>query len=250
MCNGKVVPMVGSVKLQVEVKIDSAKDIRRQIEAACLRHLEKPDERDSLKMGSLLGNFANDLRSALNYTMRFYVDHKLKSLITSDEFRDVKKKRGHDFPWAEHENDFETKPVIIHTKQHFPAIYRLLEQNQPFRGVVWLKQFMRISNDDKHVKINVVAIPKIVGMAAGVGINPIRLPKIIGNALVVNNGPMDVKVYSLPCYFAPLHAFATESGWRMFFLEVDEGQLKEVLPFADFLIRSVEQLVTDFEALL
>jgi hypothetical protein len=244
----------GLMNSQAAIKIDAAKGHRTHVEELCLQYIVSPNKQDTLSLGASFGDLANDLRSALNYTMRLFIDEHLKLLVTSKEYEKIQNSRKYDFPWAEDPDKFVNmpghKPTVGLIQQHCPNVYRFLEQQQTYSGNERLKQLMMISNQDKHVGINVVDAPLFVSISgfAADG-KPINIPKIMGNQLVLTSDIAGWQTYPLPCYFAPLNMFATSKGWTKFFVEVDDRS-KDVLPFADDLISYVEQLVEDFEALI
>ena len=63
-----------ALKNLAQVKLESADEIKQKMMLLCLKQCKSPDNRNLLRIGSLLGDFANNLRSALNYTMRHFVE--------------------------------------------------------------------------------------------------------------------------------------------------------------------------------
>ena len=87
------------------IKIESAREAREGIVKICLRHVHSPDDADSKRLGAKFGTLVNNLRSALNYTMRSFVSNKLNSLIAADSGK-VIDERGMDFPYAKEKGTF------------------------------------------------------------------------------------------------------------------------------------------------
>lgn len=78
------------------VKIESAREINREILELCLSYVTSQEGKLLIKIGSRLGDFTNNLRSALNYVMKEFVQTKLEPQLSPSEFKKVK--RNADFP--------------------------------------------------------------------------------------------------------------------------------------------------------
>lgn len=231
----------------VTVKIGNAGEILRRLERSCIRHLESPDSQDVLEIGALFGDLANNLRSGLNYVMRFFAEERLQPRLDANTY----KKLDHDFPYRHSRTEFDKIRIIRETQKFFPSIYGFLESVQPYHsGYEWVGQLMAISNDDKHVRINVVNVPRFGDISALQNGRPVRKPMIAGNHLFVVHDDHVTRRHRLPCYFDPYRAYATQNGWKTFFLPVGDNQNKVVIRFARSLRDSVVKLIGDFEKLL
>src|SRR5262245_5437630 len=115
----------------------------------CYKHIEKPSETSQLEIGARLGDFSNNLRSALNYTTSYFSETKLKSVLTTAEYKKLERHR--DFPYSNSQSGFNDKLIVKHVQAHFSSVYTVLEQAQPYHtGQAWLAHLMLLSNTDKH----------------------------------------------------------------------------------------------------
>lgn len=239
----------GGILNLAQVKLERSNEIRQQIMLLCLEQCESPNDRGLLRIGSHLGDFANNLRSALNYTMRRFAESKLKPVLSPRDYK--KAKRQQDFPWSDSKKGFDKKLIVDHTKNHYVPVYQFLERTQPYHpGKKWIKHLMRISNRDKHEVINEVVAPNMVDIA---GINPDgtphSTPQAFGDKLLVTSTEKP-HVHPLPCYYFPYGAFALKGGnWAFFFIVIDGTKLN-LTRFMEQVPKNVEALINDFNALM
>jgi len=240
------------MKNLAQVKLDNASEIGQRIMLLCLKQCESPNDRNLLKIGAHLGDFANNLRSALNYTMRHFVEVRLKPVLSHDEYKEVRKNQ--DFPWSDGRGDFDKKAVISHTKNHHKPVYDFLEGVQPYyQGNEWLRHLMRISNRDKHEIINEIKEPHaaVVGFMNPDG-TPHPSPGFFGpgldRILVKSNDEPQVRI--LPCYYYPYGGFAVKGGkWAFFFICIDQAQLG-LTRFIERVPQNAKNLIDNFNALV
>lgn len=235
-----------------QVKLESANEKRQQIMSLCLKQCESPNDRNLLKVGSGLGDFTNNLRSALNYTMRHFVKTRLKPALSCGEYKAIR--RNQDFPWAASKANFDKKDVIKHTRNHCMAVYDFLEGVQPYhQGNEWLRYLVRINNIDKHEIINEIREPT----ATGVGFmnpdgTPHPSPGFFGPGLdriLVKSDP-EPHVHLCPYYYCPYGGFATKGGkWAFFLISIDQCRLG-LTRFMERVPQGVKNLVDDFNALV
>ncbi|MDH4136604.1 MAG: hypothetical protein OEW09_07820, partial [Anaerolineae bacterium] len=62
----------------------------------------------------------NNLRSALNYTMRHFIEVRLKSVLSRSEYKKIR--RDHDFPWSDSRAGFDKKAVVGYVRSHSKPI--------------------------------------------------------------------------------------------------------------------------------
>jgi hypothetical protein len=98
------------MKNLAEVKLENADEIGQRIMKLCLKQCELPNSRNLLKIGAYLGDFTNCLRSALNYTMRHFVEINLKPSLSPNEYKRIRGKQ--DFPWSDSRGEFDKKEII------------------------------------------------------------------------------------------------------------------------------------------
>jgi hypothetical protein len=233
----------------VSVKFDSADEVKEKIMSLCLKQCESQDRRNLLRIGSALGDFANNLRSSLNYTMQHYADSKIKPVMTVSEYKNLK--RHLDFPWSNSKTEFDTKSIIIYIRNHDNAIYQLLEQIQPYHSDnEWLRYLMQISNRDKHEVINEIGAPGFEDMAfLNHDGTTHDKPGFFGDKLLVTSDKR-AQVHLLPCYYYPYGAFASkEHRWILFFIMIDQTKLG-LTRFIENVPQKVERLVNGFNTLL
>jgi hypothetical protein len=240
------------LKNLAQVKLENANEIRQRIMSLCLKQCESPDDRILLKIGSYLGDFANNLRSALNYTMRRFVEARLKSVLSHSEYKAIR--RHQDFPWSHSKANFDKKDVVRRTRNHCRPVYDFLEGVQPYhQGNEWLRCLMSISNRDKHEIINEIKEPT----ATAVGfMNPDGTPHLGpdffgpgSDRILVKSGP-EPHVHVCPCYYYPYGGFAIKGGkWAFFLISIDQRRLG-LTRFIERVPRNVKNLIDDFDGLI
>ena len=241
-----------ALKNLTQVKLESADEIRQKIMLLCLKQCESPDNRNLLRIGSQLGNLANNLRSALNYTMRHFVETRLKPVLSPKEYKGLK--RDQDFPRSDSRTAFDKKLIVSHTRNHCKVIYYFLEKAQPYhKENEWLRHLMRISNRDKHEKINEIRKPEAtaVGFMNRDG-TPHPDPSFFGPGLdriLVKSDP-EPHVHMCPCYYYPYRAFAVMGGkWAFFFISIDQSDLG-LTRFIEIVPQNVKTLIDNFNSLV
>lgn len=237
---------------QPQVKLETADEKKQQIMMLCLKQCKAPDDIKLLKIGSSLGDFVNNLRSALNYTMQHVVEASLKPALPSSEYKALK--RNQDFPWFDSRTDFDKKDLVKHTRSHCKPIYDFLEGVQPYhQGNEWLRDLMRISNRDKHVIINQITDPEMLAIAfMGPGGTPHRGPSFFGSGLdriLVPSNP-EPHVHLCPYYYYPYGMFAVKGGkWALFLVLIDQKKLG-LTRFLENTTPNVKTLIDNLIALL
>lgn len=235
-----------------QVKLESADEIKRKIMLLCLEHCKSPNDRNLLKVGSYLGDFTNNLRSALNYTMRSFVTTELEPILSASEYKEIKRKL--DFPWSDSRASFDNKPVLKHIKSHHMSLYNFLEGVQPYhQGNEWLRHVMRISNRDKHEIINEIKEPHATGVAfISLDGTSYPSPGFFGpdlDRILVPTGK-EPHVHLVPYYYRPYGGFAIKGGkWAFFFISIDQVQLG-LTQFIENVPQKVRKLTDDLNALI
>ncbi len=238
-----------AVKDLTQVKMEHADELKQQIMQLCLRHCAASDDRTLLRIGSYLGDFTNNLRSALNYTMGKMIELKLKPALLPSDYRKVK--RDHDFPWANDRTRFDNITIVTHFRSHYPQLYAFLESAQPYhQSKEWLRYLMRISNRDKHEIINEVSSPDIVDVVAvGSDGTTHAKPEFFGDYLLVVAAKKP-HLHPLPFYYRPYGAFATNSGkWSIYYVLLDQSKIG-LIQFTERTLVNVEQVIKDIAALM
>lgn len=234
----------------VQVKLESAHEIRQKVMLLCLKQCESPDDRHRLKIGSYLGDFTNNLRSALNYTMRQFAEARLKPVLRPAQYKALRR----DFPWSDSRTAFDKKAVIEHTRSHCETVYDFLEGVQSYHeGNEWLRHLMRISNVDKHVIINEIKHHKATAVSP---MKPNGTPHPFGGffgpgldrILVIRES--QTFVHQCPHYYHPFGAFAAKGEkWVFFFISIDEVNLG-LVRFMERVSQNVKALIDNFTVLL
>ena len=230
MLRGHALSDVGGkvLKSAVQVKLEGADRLRREIMTLCLVQCQSPDDRNLLRIGSQLGDFTNNLRSALNYAMRYVVQTRLAPLLSPDESKRLERRQ--DFPYAETKERFDKVRIVPHIRNHLALVYGLLEKVQPYHeGNEWLGHLMTISNVDKHVVIVQTEdqTARAVCFLWSDG-TPYPAPSFFGPGLdriLVKSRP-EPHVHLCPCYYAPFGGFAAKGGrWVFFLVSFDDTRL-------------------------
>ncbi len=227
-------------------KIERSVVVSKEIFDICLMHAKEDDPRLLEKVGVLLGDFVNSLRSALNYTTRAIIIREVFPKLTPKEHK--KLERNLDFPWSSSEEKFLEKPLAKHLIEVNKPLFDILHEFQPFNtGNEWLEYLMVFSNKDKHVIANEVrsAIPGNI-----LTINPdgttINEPWFVNNKLVVFTDQEPIWL-ELPLYFEPLKSFASTSGnWIMYLIPLNEHSS---LGLIDFTIDTPRKIVNMLAAM-
>jgi hypothetical protein len=133
------------MKTIIQVKLEGADERKQEIMRLCLQQCLSPNDKNLLKIGSYIGYFANNLRSALNYTMNHFFETRMKLALSPCEYKSVR--RNKDFPWTDSKTTFDKKELVTLTRNNYRAAYDLLERVQPYhKGNEWLARLMKISN--------------------------------------------------------------------------------------------------------
>jgi len=230
-------------------KIERSVIVSKEIFDICLLHAKENDPRLLEKVGVLLGDFVNNLRSALNYTTRAIIMREVFPKLTENEQK--KLERNVDFPWSSSRENFLKKPLVRQLKKVDKPLFDLFYKFQPFNpGEEWLEYLMVFSNKDKHIITNEIrsAIPGHI-----LGINPdgstINEPWFINDKLVVfsNQEPIWLE---LPLYFEPLKSFASTSGnWIMYLIPLNELSSLGLIDFTIDTPRKVVNILAAMDAL-
>lgn len=232
----------------MQVKFESARELKDKIMVLCLQQCNSPTEKNLLRIGSLLGDFANNLRATLNYTTVNYAQTRIQPLLPKKDYD--KLKRFIDFPWAENKGQFDSKAIIPIIRNNDATVYQFLEKAQPYHeGNEWLKYLMQISNTDKHVIINEVRAPQAADMVLINRDNTThRAPTFFGDKLLIMHGDHP-HFYSLPYYYYPYGAFAIMGErWILFLTLIGDVPLG-LTRFLESAPDHVQKLVKDFTAL-
>lgn len=239
------------MKNLAQVKLENADEIRQQIMSLCLKQCESPNDRNLLKIGSYLGDFTNNLRSALNYTMRHFVEARLKPVMSHSKYKEVRRKQ--DFPWSDSRVAFDKRAIVSHTRNHCKSVYDFLETAQPYhQGNEWLRHLMRISNRDKHEIINEIREPQATFVAfRNPDGTPHCGPSFFGPGLdrILVKSP-EPHVHPCPCYYYPYGGFAIKGGkWAFFWIPIDQLRLG-LTRFIERVPQNVKKLIDDFNTLI
>jgi hypothetical protein len=119
------------------LKVERATEIADDLYNICLEHAST-DDPDLLKTaGSLLGDYVNNLRSALNYTMRGILKREVLPGLSTSDRRNLA--RNTDFPWSTSEKQFVRKKPCKIIKAADEPLYKRIRRFQPYHpGNEWL----------------------------------------------------------------------------------------------------------------
>ncbi len=95
------------------MRVSRAAEISANLFQLCIEHAIAEDPSLLTQAGILLGEFANNLRSALNYTSRTYIEREVLKKTTAKR---QKWMRNLDFPYASSKEEFDKKPICKATK--------------------------------------------------------------------------------------------------------------------------------------
>jgi len=231
------------------LKAERAIAIGSEIFQICLEHAKSDDQELLLKCGSLLGDFVNNLRSSLNYTMRGIINREVIPKLSSSKKNKFERKM--DFPWSISEKKFESKQSIKILREVDEPLFKRIRRFQPYiPGNEWLGQLMKLSNKDKHVVLNKVQSPTASTFLAFLPDGTqLKEPWFTGEHLVIfsEEGPKKAK---LPYYYEPLNAFATpRHTWSLYIIPVEERYSLDLVKFTQTTPLKVVYILAALEAL-
>ena len=210
----------------IQTKLLNAKTRHDEIFSLCLNECRSPETKNLLQIGSLLGDYTNNLRSCLNYKVKMYVEKEIKDKLTPDLYSKIEKKI--DFPWAKTKSNFDKLLFIKTIRKIDTNFYNLLVSTQPFhQGNKWLQFLMMISNNDKHISITKVERPIISAICASGNQqkNFMFFGKDQEYILFITPDSNPVK-YELPIFVNQLGLFAVRGGkWMLFWVLIDQVKL-------------------------
>jgi hypothetical protein len=212
-------------------KTQRAVEIADELFELCLRHAASEDPQLLIHAGTLVGDFANNLRSALNYTARAIIQREVLPKLPPAQQKKLNRKL--DFPWATIQMDFEAKPICRAIKSASTPLYERLWCLQPFHpGNEWLAHLMTLSNRDKHIIINNILAPTVSSFLAFLPDGTqLKEPLFVGDKLVIitKDGPVQA---DLPFYYSPLNAFATpRKTWGIYMVPIHERFRLDLLDY-------------------
>lgn len=191
-------------------------------------------------MGGYLGDFVNNLRSALNYAFKDYCEQR----------KFPKKKDGKristDFPYGLTKDEFDSKKVISLVSKFDPNLYKYLEEIQPYhpkQGL--LGNIMKISNMDKHeVLVTVQNFDIDSFFFTGLTVfKPIHL----GDKVLVGYSDGKPDFFATPFYHSVFRMYALPNGkWLNFMIPINDHFL-EFIPFIRNTGGSVVKILNKFQ---
>lgn len=240
---------MGSYIHQSLAKAQRAVEIADELFALCHAHASSEDPRLLTRAGALVGDFANNLRSALNYTARAIFRRDLLPVLSASRRKKVS--RDLDFPWAMSLQKFDAKPVCQAMKELAGPLYKRVRRFQPFHpGNEWLGHLMTLSNTDKHVVLNNVLAPTASAFVAFLPDgSQLREPWFVGDKLVIlaKDGPVAAE---LPYYYVPMRAFATpRKTWNLYMVPIVEGFSLDLVEYTRTTPLRVVRILAALEAL-
>ncbi|MBL8078140.1 MAG: hypothetical protein JNM55_09290 [Anaerolineales bacterium] len=267
--------MISTYTLEnINIKIEQAYENAKKALELCGNYAVAQDPKDLKRLGGYLGNYVNNLRSALNYATTDYSNQR--------NFRDKKGKplRNTDFPYSFVEDDFKSLPLVSLMSKTDPELYDFIEEIQPYhhyksssfktgafiatnnqilmtgmddnksdspKFTNWLGNIMQISNMDKH---NLLVHPQEMNINTFAILDEnFFQPKHMGVAVMVgekNGEPIFVKT---PCYVPQVRMFALKDlKWLNFMIPMDGGFL-EFIPFMQGTAKGVADKLNKFSSL-
>lgn len=229
----------------IQIKLEHTQELHDKIFATCFEQVRLQNERNLKKIGSYVGDIANNMRSALNFAMRDFADSCLQGLINP--------KANVDFPSVvTTESDLRKNIRIMQPiADNFPHVYQFLELAQPYhKGNSWLENIIHVSNIDKHITVNQVVHSNIHQVGTRVK-SPVRYyptPNylirhvIATNTLIFNEVPNFVDRYQL--------FVSSEGKWVSFRIPLKENISLDVMRFSTLTPPKVKQLIDDFYNLI
>ena len=224
--------------MEIESHIEqSLAKTQRSIEIAdeifdlCKVFLSEEDKTLLIRIGALLGDFTNNLRSSLNYCTRVILQEYLLSRL--EPKRAKRRALNLDFPWAKNKTEFDRQNTINAMREISLDLYQAFERFQPYyKPNEWLGDLMRLSNRDKHEIINLVISPTASGFVAispgGIQLQP---PAFVGDKLVffIEKKPVAA---NLPYYYPSYKAFATpKKTWSLFLVPMNQTKSLDLISF-------------------
>ena len=203
--------------MQSLAKVERAVEISNEIFSQCEEFIITDDKKAMMRLGSLLGDFVNNLRSALNYCARTLIINHVEAKLEPKRAKNLVRKV--DFPWAKNKDAFDAILPVKTIREASEFLYKSFERFQPYhKGNDWLGHLMILSNRDKHEVINHISPPIASSVIAFDNREKrIRDPMFVGDKVILfhNIEPVYAK---LPFYYPYYRAFATPKHTWMLFL--------------------------------
>ena len=232
----------------IQIKLQNAENLIPGIMKLCLREATYPRGRQRSKIGVLLGDMAQALRSALNYAMWDFAESNIKLRVSEDEYEKVR--YSHDFPIEEDKESFEESRsrIVRHIASDFAGIYQFLERAQPYHDQGKHLWYLKVISNYAAHTIPIKAQPVRANDVAFVRVKP----RILGNQVIVPSpGGSSHRIYpSIPCFVEELKMFVSKKKkWVVYLIELGEGAKPNLIPFVHTANRKVTQLVSEFYTL-
>jgi len=231
--------------LKAERSIEIADDLYK----LCLEHASTDDSALLDRAGSLLGDFVNNLRSALNYTMRGILTREVIPKLSSSKKKELE--RNMDFPWATSEKKFAKHKLCNIIEPVDKPLCTRIRRYQPYHpGNEWLGHLMKLSNTDKHVVLNRVRSPTASSFLAFLPDGtPLKEPWFVEDRLVLFTED-GLRQASLPYYYEPLKAVATpRETWNLYLVPVEDRFSLGLIDFTRTTPLRVVHILAALEAL-
>jgi hypothetical protein len=232
------------------IKVQRSVEISNDIFQSCLDHIKEENPELLLHIGSLLGDFSNNLRSALNYTTSEIIRRMIYPSLSKREIKKIEFKL--DFPWAMKKEELESKKLYKIIQNVSIPLYNKIINYQPFvSGNEWLGDLMILSNTDKHIVINQINAPVLSSMLAiKTDGTEYQIPWFVGDKLVLIEGKEPVAL-ELPVYFELLKAFATQKKtWVLYTIPIYKGFNLDLIHFINTSPPKMIRIIRDLELLI
>lgn len=227
-------------KQSIASKIKHAKEIKPKAMECCYRYIATKDNSHLTDLGSYLGTFANNLRSALNYSISDYCQRR--------GFQKNKKgnKLAMDFPYGYSKKEFQNRDIAILMEQSDPNLFSLIERYQPYHpDQKWIGFLFSLSNIDKHqITIDI----EEGDISAAQSLDGIEIHHM-GESIIIVDPKRPPIVAQTPCYIRPFFALPNKR-YMTFTVDMGKGTGTFAIAYIEHTPERVEHFINEFYKML
>jgi hypothetical protein len=222
----------------IAIKIEHANENLSKATKCCLDYIQDKNPNYLVELGSYLGTFCNNLRSALNYAVFDYCQQR------GFQKNSKGRKLSRDFPYGYTKEEFQNRDVVGLMSNSDPNLFLLVERIQPYHADhKWLGYLMKLSNIDKHEIIITVEDFKFPAIAMINGFEP----KHLGSAVLVGFSNGNPVLQKTPCFVNSMNIFALPNGnWLSFSVDMGNKGGINVLPFMRNTVAKIMKIIEEF----
>lgn len=235
------------IKENILIKTEQAQNYALSAFELCVDFAREQNPKILKKLGGYMGDFVNNLRSALNYAMGDYCTQR--GFKTNQKGKTI----NTDFPYAFNRKNFDRIEVVSLMSKSDPGLYKYMEEIQPYQskkspiGII-----MTFSNMDKHkilIEVQNMDINTFHVIEPKSFFQPVHWGKHVLVGFSDDKKPILIET---PCYIPSLRMFALSNGkWLNFMLPVEKNEVEkehylEFIPFINNTANRTKEILNEF----